>query len=67
MYQFTPTMTALTFTGQSIFFDPKSGLYVVILSDATRATVVKYGGERYNLVMDMRARIHNAIADSGLF
>ena len=54
-------------TGQSIFFDPKSGLYVVILSDATRATVVKYGGERYNLVMDMRARIHNAIADSGLF
>ena len=54
-------------TGQSIFFDPKNGLYVVILSDATRATVVKYGGERYNLVMDMRARIHNAIADSGLF
>ena len=54
-------------TGQSIFFDPKSGLYALILSDATRATVVKYGGERYDLVMDMRARIHNALADSGLF
>ena len=53
-------------TGQSIFFNPKSGLYVIILSDATRATVVQYGGERYDLVMDMRARIHNALADSGL-
>ncbi len=54
-------------TGQSIFFNPKSGLYVLILSDATRAAVVKYGGERYDRVMAMRAQIHNALADSGLF
>ena len=54
-------------TGQSIFFNPKSGLYVLILSDATRAAVVKYGDERYDQVMAMRAQIHNALADSGLF
>ena len=53
-------------TGQSLFFNPASGLYVIILSDATRATIIKYGSERYDLVMDMRVRIHNAIADSSL-
>ena len=48
-------------TGQSIFVDCKSGLYVVILSDATVSTIRKYGQERYDEVMDMRARIHSAI------
>ncbi len=53
-------------TGQSLFFNPQSGLYVIILSDATRAALLKYGHEHYDLVMNMRARIHNAILDSGL-
>ena len=48
-------------TGQSVFLDYRSGLYVIILSDATIATVKKYGRERYDAVMDMRARIHNSI------
>ena len=48
-------------TGQSIFVDYKSGLYVIILSDATISTVKKYGSEHYNEVMDMRGRIHAAI------
>ena len=30
-------------TGQSVFVDPKSRLYVIILSDATVSTVKKYG------------------------
>ena len=48
-------------TGQSIFVDYKSGLYVIILSDATISTVKKYGSEHYDEVMDMRARLHSAI------
>ena len=48
-------------TGQSIFVDYKSGLYVIILSDATISTVKKYGREHYDEVMDMRARLHSAI------
>lgn len=48
-------------TGQSVFVDYRSGLYVIILSDATVSTVRKYGNERYNEVMDMRARLHSAI------
>ena len=48
-------------TGQSIFVDYKSGLYVIILSDATVSTVKKYGREHYDEVMKMRARIHMAI------
>lgn len=48
-------------TGQSVFVDHQSGLYVIILSDATISTVEKYGKENYNEVMQMRADIHNAI------
>jgi len=50
-------------TGQSVFVDFQSGLYVIILSDATILTVKKYGGEKYKEVMQMRADIHNAIYD----
>ena len=48
-------------TGQSVFVDYRSGLYVIILSDATISTVKKYGREHYDEVMDMRGRIHAAI------
>ncbi len=48
-------------TGQSVFVDYRSGLYAIILSDATVSTVRKYGKEHYNEVMDMRSRIHAAI------
>lgn len=48
-------------TGQSVFVDPQSGLYVIILSDATVSTVKKYCKEKYGEVMQMRTDIHNAI------
>lgn len=48
-------------TGQSIFLDPKTGLYVILLSDATLSTVKKYGKENYEQVIKMRREIHNAI------
>lgn len=48
-------------TGQSLFLDYKTGLYVIILSDATISTIKKYGGERYDEVVDMRKNLHNAI------
>ncbi len=50
-------------TGQSIFVDLKSGLYVIILSDMTVSTVKKYGCEKYGNVMEHRRQIHNAICD----
>ncbi len=48
-------------TGQSFFVDPVTGLYVILLSDATIGTVRKYGGEEYEKVTEMRKRIHMAI------
>ena len=48
-------------TGQSVFVDRESGLYVIILSDATVSTVKKYGKEKYAEVKQMRADIHAAI------
>ena len=48
-------------TGQSVFVDLKSGLYVIILSDATISIEKKYGRSKYEEVMQMRADIHNAI------
>ena len=48
-------------TGQSVFVDYRTGLYVIILSDATVSTVKKYGEEHYGEVMAMRAKIHDAI------
>ncbi len=48
-------------TGQSVFLSPSSGLYVIVLSDATKCTVEKYGSEVYHEVTDMRKRLHTAI------
>ena len=48
-------------TGQSVFVDYRSVLYVIILSDATVSTLKKYGAEHYNEVMEMRAQLHKAI------
>ena len=48
-------------TGQSVFVDPNSGLYVVILSDATRTVKCKYGQSRYEEVCAMRHDLHQAI------
>ena len=48
-------------TGQSVFVDPASGLYAIILSDATVSTVRKYGKEKYSEVTQMRRDIHAAI------
>lgn len=50
-------------TGQSLFVDRASGLYVIILSDATISTVKKYGHEDYSQVMQMREDIHNLIKE----
>lgn len=50
-------------TGQSVFVDGRTGLYMIILSDATLSTVRRSGGEQYGEVMRMRARLHNAAAD----
>ena len=49
------------YTGQSVYVDPRSGLYVIALSDATASTERKYGADRYEEVMEMRARLHAAI------
>ncbi len=48
-------------TGQSVFVDYRSGLYVIILSDATLATTRKYGKSCYGEVKKMRASLHAAI------
>ena len=48
-------------TGQSVFADYRTGLYVIILSDATVSTVKEYGNEHYNEVKEMRSRLHEAI------
>ena len=47
-------------TRQSVFCDYRTGLYAIILSDATISTVRKYGEEHYGELMEMRADIHNA-------
>ncbi len=48
-------------TGQSVFVHPESGLYAIILSDATISTVKKHGREKYAEVVAMRAAIHAAV------
>lgn len=48
-------------TGQSVFVDTQSGLYAIILSDATVSTVRKYGKEKYSEVTQMRRDLHAAI------
>lgn len=44
-------------TGQSVFVDPKTGLYAIILSDATKHST------EYEQVKRFREAVHNAIAD----
>ena len=51
-------------TGQSVFVDHRTGLYAIILSDATVSTVKKYGCEHYDEVMALRACVHSAIRES---
>lgn len=54
-------------TGQSLFVDLDSGLYAIVLSDATIGTVRKYGKEKYSEVIQMRRDLHAAVkADLGL-
>lgn len=48
-------------TGQSVFVDYKSGLYAIILSDATVSVEKKCGFDKYDVVKKMRQDIHNAI------
>ena len=50
-------------TGQSVFVDERSGLYAILLTDATICTVRKYGTERYAEVMRMRGEIHRAVKE----
>lgn len=50
--------------GQSIFVDPASGLYVIILSDATLCSIKKHAGKlQYGEVEQMRRDIHAAIKE----
>ena len=39
----------------------ESGLYVILLTDATISTVKKYGEKKYEEVKQLRERIHAAI------
>lgn len=50
-------------TGQSIFVDVNSGLYAIILSDATRTVHKKLGHESYDEVRAFRQQIHKAIKE----
>lgn len=50
-------------TGQSVFVDPNSGFYVIILSDATASVMKKCGKVKYEEVMQMRQKIHAAIGE----
>ena len=55
------------YTGQSFFLSRELGLYVVLLSNATRCTVKKYGRADYDKVRELRTELHRAIkADLGL-
>ena len=48
-------------TGQSVFVNLQSGLFVTILSDATVSVTKNLGGDMYDIVKKMREDIHNAI------
>jgi len=50
-------------TGQSVFVHPESGLYAIILSDATLCAQKKYGAYDYAAIMGMRAEVHSAVAE----
>ena len=48
-------------TGQSVFADYRTGLYAIILSDATVSVQRKYGKDHYEEVKKLRAELHAAI------
>ena len=48
-------------TGQSVFVDVESGLYVIVLSDATVCSERRNGREIYSEVKQMRGELHAAI------
>lgn len=50
-------------TGTSVFLNRDTGMYVIILSDATISTVKKYGSENYDEVIGMREKLHNAVKE----
>ena len=45
-------------TGQSVFLDYRTGLYVIVLSDATVSTIKKIRLRAYDEVTAMRKTIH---------
>ena len=49
-------------TGQSVFVDPASGRWALILSDATVSTVRACGAERYEEVKAFRKNLHDLAA-----
>ena len=51
------------YTGQSFFLNRDLGLYVIILSNATRCNRKKNGQVIYTEVCDMRAEFHRAIKE----
>ncbi len=48
-------------TGQSVFVNRESGLYVIVLSDATKSTYETFGHSHYETVKQFRADLHAAI------
>ncbi len=55
-------------TGQSLFVDLETGLYVIILSDMTVTVIRNHGAEDYySKVMQARELLHNAIYDDLAF
>ena len=50
-------------TGQSVFLDVKTGLYVIVLSDATISVIKTCDRDRYDIVMKMREELHSAIKE----
>ena len=47
-------------TGQSLFAEPSSGLYVIVLTDATKNVGIRYNKD-YEVVKKMRHDVHAAI------
>ena len=48
-------------TGQSVFTDLKSGLYAIILTDATLSTEKKFGVPQSDIVFEMIKNLHNCL------
>ena len=50
-------------TGQSVYLSPDTGLWVIILSDATAMTQRRTPKGAYSEVMQMRTQLHSAIRE----